>query len=126
MQGSLPSGVSTERATRTVERVKPWRRPTDDEVYLAFRDVDASLRREMPDVFARVDAIRAQPGWSAFSGRPETGGREPPLPSWDRAEECEWCGDDFLKASDLKQRFCSRPCALAYQAWERGRATPRS
>lgn len=83
---------------------------------LALADVDTRLRREFPDVFARVDAVKARPGWHPHQ-QDQDSTRLP-----ETVFECAWCGDFFMPAKACRtQTCCSHSCRGRFQAWNRRR-----
>ena len=70
-------------------------------------EIDLELRAKYPELFARVDAIKAQPGWEEFA----TGcGESTSRATFDRLAwvRCVACDEHF--ASEAGARFCSRQC----------------
>ena len=84
----------------------------------ALAEVVARDRARFPDVYARVDRIKAGP-------RPKQKFREVPLDER-RIRECAWCGDFFVLESfrqrDLRREVCSIPCDHDLKKWRRRRA----
>lgn len=89
----------------------------------ALEDASVDLRARMPDVFAKVDAIKNASGWTPFSAHSIVHG---PTDSSYRMVECAWCGDDFV-AMFRHGRFpqcCQPTCTGRYHAWKVRRARP--
>lgn len=83
----------------------------EEAVFLALAEIAALDRLWLPEVYERVDAIKAQDDWTPFASmRQPRGGAT--------LRECPWCGDDFLTpTAQSRKRYCSVPCRAAYQRW---------
>ena len=83
---------------------------------LALADVNDQLRREFPELFRLVDAIKAQPGW-----HPHQQHQDAPQPP-QTIHECAWCGEFFAPSKPgRRQLCCSHSCRGEYQTWNRRR-----
>jgi hypothetical protein len=88
-----------------------------DILMLALADATAQARVDLPEAFARVDAIKAGPRVDAKVG----------FTGYDIdkfVHECRWCGADFIGTppSAKPTPFCSRSCAVTFHHWEQRRA----
>jgi hypothetical protein len=88
-------------------------------IYDALGDADVDLRARMPDVFAKVDTIKATPEWYPFRLVHGVGAD----PETYVVAECRWCGDPFVQSRhDHKTpRCCSGSCAQRLAAFNRRR-----
>jgi len=87
---------------------------------MPLADLDRELRAKYPDLFARVDAIKAQPGWEEFAtGCGESSSRAAfDHLTWVR---CAICDEHFV--SENGARFCSSDCRARNRAEQRRAAT---
>lgn len=76
----------------------------------ALENADIELRYRMPELFARVDALKATPGW-----RPTQ--QATFRATFLRTTECGWCGDEFVDVTKGRQRCCSHECSRSFRMW---------
>ena len=98
-----------------------------DIFWLALGDADRQARRDLPEAFARVDAIKAEPGWVPFATFGDSS-KWRPTANLDQYEWawCRYCGADFVvekaRVARGRGKTCSRECRTAYQHWLTRRA----
>lgn len=85
-----------------------------------FALIDLELRALYPDLFAKVDAIKAQPGWEEFATDCGDGQSRASFDrfSWIR---CGVCDEHFV--SEGGARFCSTACRARNRARQRRSAS---
>lgn len=77
----------------------------------ALEAADIEFRYLMPEIFAKVDALKADPDWKPADYARGATRRAP------RVSECRWCGDDFIDKTNRSRparACCSQSC---HQSW---------
>jgi hypothetical protein len=84
-----------------------------DVLHDALELADWTWRYEMPDLAARADAIKAQPGWKPFAK-----GLPAPFNYTGKQRECVWCGNDFPSIGTKQGVTCGSDCSKEYRRWK--------